>query len=154
MIGPFGRLGAAATLRQHCPQMTQRPGRATWISAFSDFNGDVRWTGGHSVSGIDRRTDRPKDSRQASRAGLWLLAGWGQDRVTSTNPEEIAELNKPFQYLWGTITITDNLCKQRHPVTQNCASREHVTPSHNSQEERMREREKGIEDEFFHIICF
>ena len=24
MIGPFGRLGPAATLRQHCPQMTQR----------------------------------------------------------------------------------------------------------------------------------
>ena len=24
MIGPLGRLGAAATLRQHCPQMTQR----------------------------------------------------------------------------------------------------------------------------------
>ena len=28
MIGPLGRLGAAATLRQHCPQMTQRPGIA------------------------------------------------------------------------------------------------------------------------------
>ena len=26
MIEPLGRLGAAATLRQHCPQMTQRPG--------------------------------------------------------------------------------------------------------------------------------
>ena len=26
MIGPLGRLGAAATLGQHCPQMTQRPG--------------------------------------------------------------------------------------------------------------------------------
>ena len=26
MIGPLGRLGAAAILRQHCPQMTQRPG--------------------------------------------------------------------------------------------------------------------------------
>ena len=26
MIGPLGRLGAAATLRQHCPQITQRPG--------------------------------------------------------------------------------------------------------------------------------
>ena len=26
MIGPLGRLGAAATLRRHCPQMTQRPG--------------------------------------------------------------------------------------------------------------------------------
>ena len=24
MIGPLGRLGAAATLGQHCPQMTQR----------------------------------------------------------------------------------------------------------------------------------
>ena len=24
MIGPLGRLGAAATLEQHCPQMTQR----------------------------------------------------------------------------------------------------------------------------------
>ena len=24
MIGPFGRQGLAATLRQHCPQMTQR----------------------------------------------------------------------------------------------------------------------------------
>ena len=30
MIGPLGRLGAAATLRQHCPQMTQR--RCKWIS--------------------------------------------------------------------------------------------------------------------------
>ena len=26
MIGPFGRPGLAATLRQHCSQMTQRPG--------------------------------------------------------------------------------------------------------------------------------
>ena len=26
MIEPLGRLGAAATLRQHCPQMTQRLG--------------------------------------------------------------------------------------------------------------------------------
>ena len=26
MIGPLGRLVAAATLRQRCPQMTQRPG--------------------------------------------------------------------------------------------------------------------------------
>ena len=26
MSGPLGRLGAAATLGQHCPQMTQRPG--------------------------------------------------------------------------------------------------------------------------------
>ena len=26
MIGPLGRLGAADTLRQHCPQMTPRPG--------------------------------------------------------------------------------------------------------------------------------
>ena len=26
MIGPLGRKGPAATLRQHCPQMTQRPG--------------------------------------------------------------------------------------------------------------------------------
>ena len=26
MIGPLGRLGAAANLRQHCPQITQRPG--------------------------------------------------------------------------------------------------------------------------------
>ena len=26
MIGPLGRLGAAATLGQHCPQLTQRPG--------------------------------------------------------------------------------------------------------------------------------
>ena len=24
MIGPFGRQGPAATLRQHCPRMTQR----------------------------------------------------------------------------------------------------------------------------------
>ena len=30
MIGPVGRLGAAATLRQHCPQMTQRQGRRDW----------------------------------------------------------------------------------------------------------------------------
>ena len=27
MIGPLGRPGAAANLRQHCPQMTQWPGR-------------------------------------------------------------------------------------------------------------------------------
>ena len=26
MIGPFGRQGPAATLGQHCPQMTRRPG--------------------------------------------------------------------------------------------------------------------------------
>ena len=26
MIGPFCRQGPAATLGQHCPQMTQRPG--------------------------------------------------------------------------------------------------------------------------------
>ena len=26
MIGPLGRQGPAATLGQHCPQMTQRPG--------------------------------------------------------------------------------------------------------------------------------
>ena len=26
MIGPLSRLGAAATLGQHCPHMTQRPG--------------------------------------------------------------------------------------------------------------------------------
>ena len=26
MIGPLGRQGPAATLRQYCPQMTQRPG--------------------------------------------------------------------------------------------------------------------------------
>ena len=28
MIGPLGRLGAAVTLGQHCPQMTQRRCRA------------------------------------------------------------------------------------------------------------------------------
>ena len=28
MIGPLGRLGAAATLGQYCPQMTQRPGNS------------------------------------------------------------------------------------------------------------------------------
>ena len=26
MVGPFGRQGPADTLRQHCPQMTRRPG--------------------------------------------------------------------------------------------------------------------------------
>ena len=34
MIGPLGRLGAAATLGQHCPQMTQR--RCSWY--FPYFN--------------------------------------------------------------------------------------------------------------------
>ena len=34
MIGPFGRQGPAATLRQHCPQMTQRRCRKS-----SDFQG-------------------------------------------------------------------------------------------------------------------
>ena len=29
MIGPLGRLEAADTLRQHCPQMTQRRCKAT-----------------------------------------------------------------------------------------------------------------------------
>ena len=43
MIGLFGRLGAAATLRQHCPQMTQRPGNqqkgiSTNQSLFSSLN--------------------------------------------------------------------------------------------------------------------
>ena len=32
MIGPLGRLGAAVTLRQHCPQMTQRPGTSVFGS--------------------------------------------------------------------------------------------------------------------------
>ena len=39
MIGPFGRPGPAATLRQHCPQMTQRrcteeEGRDGWRLPF------------------------------------------------------------------------------------------------------------------------
>ena len=31
MIGPLGRMGAAATLGQHCPQMTQRRGFSSEI---------------------------------------------------------------------------------------------------------------------------
>ena len=38
MIGPLGRLGAAATLGQHCPQMTQRPGK---VSRHFGFRGSV-----------------------------------------------------------------------------------------------------------------
>ena len=35
MFGPLGRLGAAATLGQHCPQMTQRPGKyASYCTPF------------------------------------------------------------------------------------------------------------------------
>ena len=33
MIGPLGRLGAAATLGQHCPQMTRRPGTSLVLRA-------------------------------------------------------------------------------------------------------------------------
>ena len=41
MIGPLGRLVAAASLGQHCPQMTQRPGIAEVFL-------DAGWT--HKVS--------------------------------------------------------------------------------------------------------
>ena len=34
MIGPLGRLGAAATLGQHCPQITERPGPAALIRTY------------------------------------------------------------------------------------------------------------------------
>ena len=33
--GLFGRQGPAATLRQHCPQMTQRPGKGEVLFMFS-----------------------------------------------------------------------------------------------------------------------
>ena len=39
MIGPLGRLGAAATLGQHCPQMTQR--RCTIFQKQSPFLDDM-----------------------------------------------------------------------------------------------------------------
>ena len=35
MIGPFGRQGAAATLRRHCPQMTLR--RCSHINLCPDY---------------------------------------------------------------------------------------------------------------------
>ena len=39
MSGPLGRLGAAATLGQHCPQMTQRPGiPAHFVDACIDLS--------------------------------------------------------------------------------------------------------------------
>ena len=49
--------------------------RATWISTFSDFDGDVRWTGGHSVSGIDRRTERQAERQQTGIASRPVVIG-------------------------------------------------------------------------------
>ena len=48
MIGPSGRQGPAATLRQHCTQMTQRPGTVNTLfykvaTAESKFKIDKRW---------------------------------------------------------------------------------------------------------------
>ena len=49
MIGPLGRLGAAATLGQHCPQMTRRPGK-TRFGPKIPATGYFEW--GISDSGI------------------------------------------------------------------------------------------------------
>ena len=43
MIGPLGRLGAAAALGQHCPQMTQRPGRGSLCNVFSNSGMDFKY---------------------------------------------------------------------------------------------------------------
>ena len=40
MIGPLGRLGAAATLGQHCPQVTQRPGSWFEVRLLSMTDGE------------------------------------------------------------------------------------------------------------------
>ena len=52
MIGPFGRQGPAATLRQHCPQLTRR-----------------RCTGSSKINGA-------KFSDACSVRANWLCMGW------------------------------------------------------------------------------
>ena len=48
MIGPLGRLGEAATLGQHCPQMTQRPGNA--LGRLRELD----WKGGGSSPSVEK----------------------------------------------------------------------------------------------------
>ena len=49
MIGPLGRLGAAATLGQHCPQMTQRG--CMGGQGMRDEKGNLRAGEGHLMLG-------------------------------------------------------------------------------------------------------
>ena len=62
MIGPLGRLGAVATLGQHCPQMTQRrctPKTRTRVRAFAPQKRCLRLR--YSAS-IDELQDEIKQS--------------------------------------------------------------------------------------------
>ena len=45
VIGPLGRMGAAATLGQHCPQMTQRPGTLIHVNCCEHHRAHYRLSG-------------------------------------------------------------------------------------------------------------
>ena len=50
MIGPLGRLGAAAALRQHCPQMTQRHGTCFDCRQVLTINVKPGWKSGTKIT--------------------------------------------------------------------------------------------------------
>ena len=70
MIGPFGRQGPAATLRQHCPQMTQRRCTLYGVTLTHDFcSADDSLQNCSQLGQFFTFQDGPREARTAGEDG-------------------------------------------------------------------------------------
>ena len=99
MIGPFGRQGPAGTLRQHCPQMTQRP---------------CRWQAGLTL--LSPRTC-------PTRTSLRLIRNWPQLSAPAGTIWSLAK-GRGWTCLWGQRSQTNAFA---FVVSCHSASRKEAT---------------------------
>ena len=104
MIGPLGRLGAAATLGQHCPQMTQRPG--TWYITVASATQDY-------IPSSMLRCSRTRPRGAPVAAAGNSLSSWRWSSATSSASRTSTP---PQQHLHKRLTYAmcfNNLCTRK-----------------------------------------